>query len=584
MRLSAPHLFTGLLPLGALMVTHSTAIGQGPSPSDFRIVAVLGDPVPGRPGDQFVSFGTRPSINQVGRVLLSASTSLGPNALWLEDAGSNLVRVAGTGDPIPELPGLTLGSVGLTAVHNNLGAVAFGGTVAGPGVILLFNDGCVMVGTPGAMQLVARGAQARPNGARPGSFGSLTFATVALNDAGSIVFDDGYSTAGEYGIWRARWLQGGVAASTLAVVALAADTVCGTGGARYADLFNFGGFSARVNAAGDTLFRAPLVGPGVNDGNSECLVGGPITAPCLAIRAGSPAVGVPGANFAFFDIGPLQNDNGQVAFSGYTAGPERNGIWAGAMSALALIASDDAATPAPGANGARLSDLGAPFLSNAGRVAFAAELAGSGVNTLNNTGIWSNGSGVLRLIAREGSPAVGTTDLAFSDLELEFPCINARGEVVFTARTRTPAGQTSVSGVWAADRRGTLVPIAVPGMLIDINDAPGQVTLRTITSASTVAGSGGHDGLATALNDQGEVVVQVTYTGPQGVGSGVFVTTVPSGCVGDFNGVGGVTVQDIFDFLIAYFAGLPAADVNRAGGVTVQDIFDFLVSYFAGCP
>jgi hypothetical protein len=26
------------------------------------------------------------------------------------------------------------------------------------------------------------------------------------------------------------------------------------------------------------------------------------------------------------------------------------------------------------------------------------------------------------------------------------------------------------------------------------------------------------------------------------------------------------------------------ADVNQDGGVTVQDLFDFLSSYFAGCP
>lgn len=54
-------------------------------------------------------------------------------------------------------------------------------------------------------------------------------------------------------------------------------------------------------------------------------------------------------------------------------------------------------------------------------------------------------------------------------------------------------------------------------------------------------------------------------------------------CRADFNGVGGVTVQDIFDFLVVYFANDPRADVNGVGGVTVQDIFDFLVAYFAGC-
>ncbi len=54
-------------------------------------------------------------------------------------------------------------------------------------------------------------------------------------------------------------------------------------------------------------------------------------------------------------------------------------------------------------------------------------------------------------------------------------------------------------------------------------------------------------------------------------------------CVADFNASGSVTVQDIFDFLAAYFASDPAADVNGQGGVTVQDIFDYLALYFSGC-
>ena len=57
------------------------------------------------------------------------------------------------------------------------------------------------------------------------------------------------------------------------------------------------------------------------------------------------------------------------------------------------------------------------------------------------------------------------------------------------------------------------------------------------------------------------------------------------------------SVQDIFDFLAAYFnnctATIPApspcqfgsADFNGIGGVSVQDIFDFLTAWFGGaCP
>jgi len=56
-----------------------------------------------------------------------------------------------------------------------------------------------------------------------------------------------------------------------------------------------------------------------------------------------------------------------------------------------------------------------------------------------------------------------------------------------------------------------------------------------------------------------------------------------SGPSADFNMSGAITVQDIFDFLAAYFAGDVRADFNGAGGVGVQDIFDFLAAYFAGC-
>lgn len=54
-------------------------------------------------------------------------------------------------------------------------------------------------------------------------------------------------------------------------------------------------------------------------------------------------------------------------------------------------------------------------------------------------------------------------------------------------------------------------------------------------------------------------------------------------CDGDFNRSGAVTLDDVFDFLFAYFTGAPAADVNGSGQVTVQDVFDYLTSYFAAC-
>jgi agmatine/peptidylarginine deiminase len=59
--------------------------------------------------------------------------------------------------------------------------------------------------------------------------------------------------------------------------------------------------------------------------------------------------------------------------------------------------------------------------------------------------------------------------------------------------------------------------------------------------------------------------------------------TIAGTCRADFNNSLTLTVQDIFDFLAAYFAGDARADLNDSGNITVQDIFDFLAEYFAAC-
>ena len=51
-------------------------------------------------------------------------------------------------------------------------------------------------------------------------------------------------------------------------------------------------------------------------------------------------------------------------------------------------------------------------------------------------------------------------------------------------------------------------------------------------------------------------------------------------CIADFNQVGGPTVQDVFDFLFAYFNADAAADANGDQTIGVGDIFAYLVAYF----
>jgi hypothetical protein len=49
----------------------------------------------------------------------------------------------------------------------------------------------------------------------------------------------------------------------------------------------------------------------------------------------------------------------------------------------------------------------------------------------------------------------------------------------------------------------------------------------------------------------------------------------------DFNGTGGTSTQDLFDFITAWQSQLPSADYNGTGGVTVQDMFDFISSWLS---
>ncbi|MCC6322530.1 MAG: hypothetical protein IT438_13965 [Phycisphaerales bacterium] len=70
----------------------------------------------------------------------------------------------------------------------------------------------------------------------------------------------------------------------------------------------------------------------------------------------------------------------------------------------------------------------------------------------------------------------------------------------------------------------------------------------------------------------------------RGVGTACGTPGNPTTCCrANFNGQSGISVQDLFDFLAAYFANATGADFNQSGLVSVQDIFDFLAAYFAGC-
>jgi hypothetical protein len=112
--------------------------------------------------------------------------------------------------------------------------------------------------------------------------------------------------------------------------------------------------------------------------------------------------------------------------------------------------------------------------------------------------------------------------------------------------------------------------------------ASGAPTASTIGLFCDINGWGESVYIANMMfTDQAMSQSQITVLGIPSARGIVYMRPAP--CGPDFNGMDGVTVQDIFDFLNAWFAGNPRADYNGVDGITVQDIFDFLNAWFVGC-
>lgn len=55
-------------------------------------------------------------------------------------------------------------------------------------------------------------------------------------------------------------------------------------------------------------------------------------------------------------------------------------------------------------------------------------------------------------------------------------------------------------------------------------------------------------------------------------------------CPADFSRAAGVTIDDLFLYLNAWFTNSPRADFDHASGVTIDDLFLYFNAWFTGCP
>jgi hypothetical protein len=126
---------------------------------------------------------------------------------------------------------------------------------------------------------------------------------------------------------------------------------------------------------------------------------------------------------------------------------------------------------------------------------------------------------------------------------------------------------TSTTGAWNQSPNGN-----TPAVRLE-DDTP------VLASGACCAGS--TCSIATAAACTGP---NTRYVADNTACNAVSINTTPC-CKANFNqstGAAPLEVQDIFDFLNAWFADNAQADIN-GGGLAVQDIFDFLNIWFEGC-
>jgi len=484
----------------------------------FRTVTLSGNAAPGTPAGVTFNTFSPPTVNDAGDTAFEAflaGQGVVPgndSGVWSESAAV-LGLVAREGNAAPGAGvGVNFSSFNYPII-NSAGQTGFLANLSNGGQGVFSDAG----GPLGAVTVTGNAA--------PGT-GGATFQTLtspAFNDAGQTGFlgflaGAGVGAANNEGIWS----EGG---GPLALVAREGNAAPGAGAG-----VTFGPLGKPdLNSAGQAKFFAQLTGGGVGVGNDESIYSEGTGALAPVVLEGTQAPGM-ALGVVFGSVAPAtpaiagsdMNDAGQTAFRSNIAGPgigagNDEGIWSEGGGLLALVAQKG--SPAPGTlPGVLFSGLTDPVIGNTGANVFGASLAGPGVVPFpginhNDTGLWSDASGVLSLVARAGDPAPGMApNILFSTLQ--DPVINDLDHVAFRGSFQLlGGGVTNTDGIFVDGPNG-LEKIVANGDVLQV--AAGD--FRTVNQIGWFGFSGNEDGRGTGFSDGGAIGFSATFLdGSEGV-------------------------------------------------------------------
>lgn len=317
-----------------------------------------------------------------------------------------------------------------------------------------------------------------------------TFYYPLIDASGQVAFR-AITNAGDRGIWS----EG---SGSLSLVALHDEAAPGTTG-----VYNFLD-TLEYNSVGKTaFFSSMIVGTGgVTYDNNTGIWSNHSGSLSLILRErdATPSGVFAGVNSiaAFNDAGHIVSIGAlEVGTGGVTVANDMV-IWSTASGAIAVVAREGSA--APGAPGAVFSgdgdgqgsspdaaSFGRLLLNGSSQTAFAGGLlVGTGGVTLQNDGgIWSEGSGSLALVVREGSAAPGTIGAVYDRLETRFD-FNDAGTIAFKSTLVVGTGDVTEDnkhGIWTG-RAGSV------NLLVRSGDAAPGVAGATFLALGAVLMNG----------------------------------------------------------------------------------------------
>jgi hypothetical protein len=243
---------------------------------------------------------------------------------------------------------------------------------------------------------------------------------------------------------------------------------------------------------------------------------------------GDIAPGTDGARFTAITMGPSINDEGYLAFAANTfnfaaSPPNKSGIWSGPTNDLQPVHVFGA--PVPGLPGVTFDNPYAnqPIKLGVGRtVCFLSVLAGTGVTTENNVGLFiGTSTNDARLLARNGTQAPGLlAGVNFTSLLGDAVVVFGANRVAVKTGISGPGvtGGVNDSGLWITDDQGNLQLAA------RIGGDPVTTDLGNLSlgGAFVLQHGTGRDGLASSGNRRDQLAILNNGFNP----SYVFLLTV----------------------------------------------------------